>query len=94
MYIWCVCVCVCVCVLVIQSCLTLPSLDYLAFQAPLSMGFSRREYGVSCHALLQGIFWPRGWTWASCIAGRFFTIQAPREALYMLDVYINQTQFL
>ena len=25
-------------------------------QAPLSMEFSRQEYGVGCHALLQGIF--------------------------------------
>ena len=28
----------------------------LARQAPLSMGFSRQEYGVGCHCLLQGIF--------------------------------------
>ena len=27
-----------------------------AHQAPLSMGFSRQEYWVGCHALLQGIF--------------------------------------
>ena len=26
----------------------------LARQAPLSMGFSRQEYGVGCHFLLQG----------------------------------------
>ena len=25
--------------------------------------------------------WPRDWTWVSCIAGRFFTIWAIREAL-------------
>ena len=28
----------------------------VARQAPLSMGFSRQEYWVGCHALLQGIF--------------------------------------
>ena len=28
----------------------------VAHQAPLSMGFSRQEYWVGCHALLQGIF--------------------------------------
>ena len=28
----------------------------VAHQAPLSMGFSRQEYGVGCHSLLQGIF--------------------------------------
>ena len=29
-------------------------------QAPLSMGFSRREYWRGCHALLQGIFPTQG----------------------------------
>ena len=28
----------------------------VAHQAPLSMGFSRQEFGVRCHFLLQGIF--------------------------------------
>ena len=32
-----------------------------AHQAPLSMEFSRQEYGVSCHALFQGIFPTQGW---------------------------------
>ena len=32
----------------------------VARQAPLSMGFSRQEYGVGCHALLQGIFPTQG----------------------------------
>jgi len=36
-----------------------------------------KNIGVGHHALLQGIF-P---TQVSCIAGRFFTIWAPREAL-------------
>ena len=36
-----------------------------------------KNIGVGRHALLQGIF-P---TQVSCIAGRFFTIWAPREAL-------------
>ena len=27
----------------------------VAYQAPLSMGFSQQEYGVSCHFCLQGI---------------------------------------
>ena len=33
----------------------------VAHQAPLSMGFSRQEYWMGCHALLQGIFPTRGW---------------------------------
>ena len=32
----------------------------VAHQAPLSMGFSRQETGVGCHALLQGIFLTQG----------------------------------
>ena len=40
----------------LQSCLTLATLWTVAYQAPLSMGFSRQEYGMGCHVLLQGIF--------------------------------------
>ena len=29
-------------------------------QVPLSMGFSRQEYWVGCHTLLQGIFLTQG----------------------------------
>ena len=49
--------------------------------------------GSSVHVILQariqewvaisfsrGSSWPRDWTWVSCIAGRFFTIWATREA--------------
>ena len=32
----------------------------VACQGPLSMGFSRQEYGVGCHAHLQGIFPTQG----------------------------------
>ena len=32
----------------------------VARQAPLSMGFSRKNTGVGCHALLQGIFLTQG----------------------------------
>ena len=41
------------------------------------MGFSRQEYGVGCHFLLQGIFPNQGskllLLCIFCIAGRFFT---------------------
>ena len=33
---------------------------YIAHQAPLSMGFSRQEYGVGSSSLLQGIFPAQG----------------------------------
>ena len=42
-----------------------------------------KNTGVGCHFLLQGIFQPRDWTWVSCIAGRFFTICATREAKFL-----------
>ena len=32
----------------------------VALQAPLSMGFSIKNTGVGCHALLQGIFLTQG----------------------------------
>ena len=32
----------------------------LAHQAPLSMGFSKQEYGEGCHAFFQGIFPTQG----------------------------------
>ena len=40
----------------------------LALQVPLSMGFSRQEYGVGCHAILQGIFQARDGTHISCVS--------------------------
>ena len=55
----------------------------VACQAPLSMGFSRKNTGVGCHFLLQRIFWLRDGTsvsGVSHIAGRFITIWAIREA--------------
>ena len=37
----------------------------------------------------SGSFWPRNWTWVSCIAGRFFTNWAMREAtLIIKKVYL------
>ena len=51
------CVCVCVCTLscsVVSNCLGPLGL------APLSMGFSGKDTGARCHALLQGIFPTQG----------------------------------
>ena len=45
---------------VAQSCPTLATPWTVAHQAPLSMGFSRQDTGVGCHALLQGIFLIQG----------------------------------
>ena len=45
---------------VIQSCPALCSPPTVAPQAPLLMEFSKQEYGVCCHLLLQGIFPTQG----------------------------------
>ena len=49
--------CACMQTKSLQLCLTLWT---VACQAPLSMGFSRLDTGVGCHALLQGIFPTQG----------------------------------
>ena len=36
----------------------------------------------------RGSSWSRDWTWIPCIAGRFFTIWATREALILKDDHI------
>ena len=41
---------------------------------------------VGSHSLLQGISWLRDQTLVCCIAGRFFTIWAPREAPGDMDL--------
>ena len=56
-----------------QSCLALcNTLDY----SPPLMDSPGKNTGVGSHALLQGIFL----TQVSCLAGRFFTVWATREA--------------
>ena len=54
----------------------------VAFQAPLSMGFSRQYTGVDCHFLLQGIVPTQGSNlfMSFALAGGFFTISAAWEA--------------
>ena len=43
-----------------------------------------KNTGVRSHSLLHGIFQPRDWTQASCIAWRFFTVWLTKEALGIL----------
>ena len=40
-----------------------------------------KKTGVGCQSLLQEIFLTQGLNWVSCIAGRFFTVWATKEAL-------------
>ena len=66
-------------VLVAQSCLTLFT-DCNLPGSSVHGDFPGKNTGVGCHALLQRIFQPRDQTQVSCIAGRFFTSWATREA--------------
>ena len=68
--------------LVAQSCPTLGySMDYVACQAPLSMGILQaRILEWVAMPSSMGSSQPRDWTQVSRIAGRFFTIWATREA--------------
>ena len=55
----------------------------VALQAPLSMGFTGKNTGVSCHVLLQGFFLTQGSNpclTSPALAGRFFTTSATWEA--------------
>ena len=73
--------CVCVC-LVAQSYPTLWNLmDCSPPGCSVHWDSPGKNTGVGCHALLQGISQPRDRTQVSCIAGKFFTIWATREAL-------------
>ena len=59
--------------LVAQSCLTL--CDPIRLLCPRTS--PGKNTGVSCHALLQGIFLTQGLNLVSCIAGGFFTTEPP-----------------
>ena len=71
------CVCVCVCV-----CLNLGAVPRSLLVAQLCPTWSSpgKDTGVDSHSFLQGSSSPRDQTRAFCIAGRFFTIWATREA--------------
>ena len=56
------------------------------------MGFSRRETGVSCYALLQEIFPTQGSNLVSCTAGIFFTIIIIYISHFLFAFYINKIQ--
>ena len=53
----------------------------LPHQAPLSWNSPGKNTQWVVISSSRGASWPRGQTWVSCIAGRFFTIWATREAL-------------
>ena len=69
-------------VLVAESCLTLCSLMDCSLPASsVTWDSPGKNTAVGSHSLLQGIFLSQGSNQVSCVAGRFFTISATREAL-------------
>ena len=64
----------------VAKCPTLETPWTVAHQAPLSIGILGKNTGVGQHFLLQGSSRPRYRTQVSCIARRFFTSWATREA--------------
>ena len=74
-------------VLVAQSCLNL--CDPMDCSRPGSSGLwysPGKNTEVGCHSLFQGSSWLKDQTQVSCIAGRFITIWATREALIVVDI--------
>ena len=77
----------CIKVLITQPCPTLCNPWSVASQAPLSMGF--QEYWSGLPFPSPGDLPNPGinQTWVSCIAGRFFTIWATREAICIVNTF-------
>ena len=48
----------------------------------------KRILGCVAISFSRGSSWPRGQTRVSCIAGRFFTVWATREAIFLLSSFI------
>ena len=72
--------------LVAPSCLTLCySMECGPPGLLCTWNFPGKNTKVSCHSLLRGSSWPKAWTQASCIAGRFFTVWITREAALPLN---------
>ena len=89
-----VCVCACTCSQSL-SCLQLFVTSWtIAHQAPLSMGFSRKEHWRGCHFLLQGIFPTRDQNHVSCISftGRWILYHCAM-LLVIYFIYSRSVQF-
>ena len=65
--------------LVTKSCLTLDSMDYSLLSSSVRGIFQARILEWIAISFSRGSFWPRNWTWVSCMTGRFFTDWAMRD---------------
>ena len=82
----------CICVKSLQLCLTLfDSMDYIPPGSSIYGIISARILKWVTILFSRGPSWPRDQTWISCIAARFFTILATREAqlLEVISVFCN-----
>ena len=91
-------------ILVTQLCLTFCNpMDCIPLGSSIHGIFQARVLEWVAISFSRGSSQPRDWTWVSCIAGRFFTVWATREALYLLmsciickytEKAFNKTQYL
>ena len=80
--------------LVAQFCPTLG--DPMDWSPPVSSAhgiLQARIQGWVAIPFSRGSSWPRDWTWVSCTAGKFFTVWATREALF-LKFFFNFFKFV
>ena len=63
--------------LVTESCPTPVTHELYPTRFLCPWDFPGKNTGVGCYFLLQRIFWNRGWTQISSIAGRLFTTEPP-----------------
>ena len=73
-------VCVCVCVKSLSRVRFFATPRTVALQAPHVHGILQARMEWVALPFSRGFSWPRDRTWVSCIAGRFFTLWATREA--------------
>ena len=73
-------VCMCVWLLLLLSHSGVSICDPMCYQAKLDV-VCRGEVCVCVCCSVRGSSWPSNWTGVSCMAGRFFTSWATREAL-------------
>ena len=73
------------CCVVAKFCLTLcdPVQLYVAYQAPLSMGFPRQEYWIGLSFPPPGIFDPGIELMSPTLAGGFFTTEPLGKPLFL-----------
>ena len=82
-------------VLIAQSCLTLCNLMKCSWPGSSVCGnLQARILEWVAIPFSRGSYWPRDWTLVSCIAGRFFTVWATRDAQLKVHKFKKILYFL